>query len=421
MKKRISPNKKEILIHPGTISGIVSAPPSKSMMQRAIALGLLAKGRTTIYNPSYANDSLSAINLVSSIGGSVFFSSEKLEIERNDNIFEAQINIGESGLGVRMYSSVLAYFNKNYTITGTGTLLNRPVESIKDALSQLNINVKTNKGLLPISISGEMKGGTIEIDGSLSSQVLTGLLITLPLLKENSELIVHNLQSKPYIDLTIQMISGFGGYIEHDDYKIFRVRGNQSYFSQNYTLEGDWSGASYLLIAGLIAGEINVKGLNSMSKQADIKILDAIKQAEGYIEISTKFITTKKSNLKAFEFDASDCPDLFPPLVVLAAYANGKSIIKGVNRLKHKESNRAEVLKNEFRNIGIEIEIIDDEMHIEGGIVKGGSIHSNNDHRIAMAAGIAALGSENPIEILQADSINKSYSRFFRDLAKLYT
>lgn len=416
MSKTFTINENKIKVFPKSINKTVKAPASKSIMQRVIALSLLSEGRVLVKNPSFSLDVLSAIRVAGALGTSVQFTADEIIIKRTDGVVETNINFGESGLSTRMFSSVLALFGKDFTLSGKGSLLKRPVRSIKEALSQFGVSVKTNNGFLPMQISGKLEGGKVKIDGSLSSQVLTGLLISLPKAKEDSEIIVNNLNSKPYIDLTLSMINDFGAEIINENYKKFIIKGNQKYFASNYTVEGDWSGAAFLLVAGLISGKMEVKGLNLNSLQADKEIITAIKKAKGHIFINERSIKTIKSELHAFEFDATDCPDLFPPLVSLAAYCEGTSKIKGVGRLIHKESNRAIVLKNEFAKIGINIILEDDIMLIEGGKVTGGTVDSNNDHRIAMAAGTVALGAESEITILNADSVNKSYTRFFRDI-----
>lgn len=416
MPKKFTINENKIIVTPKALNKTVKAPPSKSIMQRAIALSVLSEGRVSIKNPSFSLDVLSAIRVAGALGASVQFTSDEMIIEKTDKVTETEINLGESGLSTRMFSSILPLFNKNFKVDGKGSLLKRPIGSIKDALSQLGVSVKTNNGFLPLEISGNLKGGKIKIEGSSGSQVLSGLLIALPKAKEDSEIIVSNLKSKPYIDLTINMIQNFGGEVERFNYEKFIIKGQQKYFKTSYTVEGDWSGAAFLLVAGLISGKMKVEGLNINSLQADKEIVTAIKKANGHIFIKDNSIKTIKSKLKAFEFDATDCPDLFPPLVAMASYCNGISKIKGVSRLKHKESDRAVVLQNEFSKIGINITIQNNIMLIEGGKPTGGTVDSNNDHRIAMAAGVAALGAENEITIINADSVNKSYTRFFRDI-----
>lgn len=416
MKHNISDNKKYITIFPKSLNKTVNAPASKSVMQRAVALALLSSGKTTLKNPSFSYDSLTSIRIAGSMGASVQFSFDKLTIERTDDVTETIINFNESGLGMRMFSPIFALFDKDFSLNGKASLLKRPLDSVEHALSQLGVTTKSENGFLPMQLSGKLKGGNIEIDGSLSSQVLTGLLIALPKAAGDSEIIVKNLKSKPYIDLTLDMIKDFGCIIENQNYERFLINGDQKYIAQDYRIEGDWSGSAFLLVAGLISGKVTVKDLDFNSKQADKEIISAIQKAGGKISLNSDSVTTEKSELNAFEFDATDCPDLFPPLVSMASYCKGTSIIKGVKRLKYKESSRAIVLKNEFAKIGIKITLKDDEMYIEGGKVTGGITDSVNDHRIAMAIGTAALGSDSEIIIVNSESIKKSYPNFFRDI-----
>ena len=404
-------------IEPQKFYKIIKAPASKSAMQRAVAMAVLSKSKTILTNPSYCNDSLAVLKIAENLGFEIIKNSEVVTIIFKNKPINNKINCGESGLGVRMFSPILAFFDENFIVAGEGSLLKRPVDIIKQALNKFEVECETYNGLLPLKILGKLKGGKVEIDGSLSSQVLTGLLIALANAENNSEIIVKNLKSKPYIDLTISMMRDFGVIVENQNYEIFKIKGRQKYKAETYNIEGDWSGGAFLLVAGLIAGKSEVENLNLDSMQADKEIISAIKLAKGKISITENLITTEKSELSAFEFDATDCPDLFPPLVSMAAYCKGITKIKGVSRLTHKESNRALVLQKEFAKIGIKVELKGDYMYITGGIVIGGTIDSNNDHRIAMAAAIAALNAENKIIIKNAESINKSYPDFYRDIA----
>lgn len=405
-----------IKINPQTIDKIIIAPGSKSAGQRAVAIACLAEGTSELKFPTYCNDLIHAIQIAKDLGARIENDDSKIIISGTNSISVNEINCGESGLGIRMFSPIVSLSGNSITINGEGSLKTRPVDIISEALTKFGVSCTTNKGLVPLHISGKLKGTNAELDGSLSSQVLTGLLIALPLCSEDSEITVTNLKSKPYIDLTIEIMSKFNVEIENINYELFKIKGGQKYKATNYDIEGDWSGAAFLLVAGLIAGKIEVKNLNLTSKQADKEIIEAIKLAGGNITITKNSIITQKSELHAFKFDATDCPDLFPPLVSLASYCTGVSEIKGVSRLKHKESDRATVLKNEFEKIGLKIENIGDIMYIYGGKIKGGKIHSNNDHRIAMAGAVVALSAENPIEIENHESVNKSYPGFFNDL-----
>ncbi|MCD4745593.1 MAG: 3-phosphoshikimate 1-carboxyvinyltransferase [Bacteroidales bacterium] len=406
-------------IKPSQIRGSIKAPASKSLMQRAIAASLLANGVSVLHNPSYCNDSLLSIKIIQSLGAKITKNEEKLIIKGGFNPKGNILNCGESGLCVRMFSPIASLYNLPLTLTGTGTLVKRPVSMIEKPLSDLGVECKTYNGFIPITIKGPLKGGSTKVNCSVSSQVLTGLLTALPLVKNNSELLVHELKSKPYIDMTISLLKDFGIEIENSDYKQFKIKGNQTYKSCEYEIEGDWSGAAFMLVAGAIRGSIQVKGIKINSKQADKQILKVLERAGAKVIIKTNSIEIKKNELKGFLFDATDCPDLFPPLVALAAHCNGISIIKGVNRLKFKESKRAEVLKNEFSNLGIEINITDDDMIIKGGTVTEGTVFSNNDHRIAMALSVASLLAKGVVGLKCPECVAKSYPEFFNDLKKI--
>jgi 3-phosphoshikimate 1-carboxyvinyltransferase len=334
-----------------------------------------------------------------------------------------------------MFTPIAALLEQEILLTGEGSLLNRPIDFFGEILPQLNVQVATNNGKLPTTIKGVLQAKNIEIDGSLSSQFLTGLLFAYssPLAFGNwvegeANIKVNNLKSKPYIDLTLQVMQDFGLNIpENKDYKEFVFTNqpiNQSTNQPvNYSIEGDWSNAAFLLVAGAIAGDITVKGLNINSTQADKAILDVLENIGCNITIASNEITVSCPPLgvgNAFHFDATDCPDLFPPLVALASCCKGVSTITGVTRLQHKESNRANSLQQEFAKMGVEITLDNDTMFIEGTTqIQAAIVHSHNDHRIAMACAVAALKANGNIVIEKAEAINKSYPDFFGDLKKV--
>ncbi len=385
-------------------------------MQRAIAIALLADGETRISNADFSNDSKSILKVAEQLGAKVHILNDEVIIKGNRNFKGKTLSAGESGLGIRTFTPIASLFPQTIKLTGEGSLLNRPIDMVETPLRNLGVEVTSSDGYLPLTVSGPLKGGNTEVDGSISSQVLTGLLIALPMAENDSILKVNKLQSIPYIDMTLDILKEFGAEVKQENYETFRIKGSQKYKARNYKIEGDWSGAAFHLVAGAIAGEVEVKGLNPDSLQADRAILDAIKNSGAQIKVSEESIHVETASLKAFEFDATHCPDLFPPLVVLAAACEGKTRIKGVTRLYHKESNRALVLQKEMRKLGIEIQLDEDVMSIKGGKIKEGKIHSNNDHRIAMAGAIAALIASGPIVIEHAEAINKSYPDFFEDL-----
>lgn len=403
---------------PAKISGKLSAPPSKSQMQRVAIAAALAKGKTTIHNPSFSDDCLAALDAAKVLGAEVKIEKNKVVIEGRKHQIGNEINCRESGLCMRMLIPIAATFGKEITITGHGSLLSRPIDMVEKPLTQLGVKVQTTNGKLPVKIKGPIKGGVVEVDGSVSSQFVTGLTMALPLAKEDSQLIVKNLKSPMYVSLTESVLFVFGVNIVGGSQEDL-IKGDQEYEAvENYSIEGDWSGASFLLVAAAIAGEVEVDGLYN-GLQPDLGILYALEWAGAKVEQKKESVHVQKGELKAFKFNATNCPDLFPPLVVLAANCEGVSTIEGVSRLKHKESDRGAVLQKEFAKLGIKIEIDGDTMQVYGGKIKGGRIDSHNDHRIAMASAIAALNSENGIEIEGEDCVKKSYPNFFEDLEKL--
>lgn len=403
-------------VEPSFVSGELSAPPSKSMTQRIIAAAMMANGQSIILNPSYCDDSLAAMSIAVSLGARVEPEAGQMKITGSWELKERKLNCGESGLAIRMFSPVAALFDEEITLTGAGSLKKRPLNMIMDALSQFNVECTSNNGFLPLKIKGPLKGGKCEIDGSVSSQLLTGLLMALPLASRNSEIRVSNLKSRPYIDMTLQVLQSSGIKVTNDNYSLFTIEGMQEYLPGTYEVEGDWSGGAFLLVAAAINGNLKIKGLSANSFQSDMAILKALGDAGADIKISGNTIEVSKSELKAFEFDATDSPDLFPPLVALAAYCKGVSAIKGASRLLHKESDRAAALSEEFGKMNIITEIRDDYFYVTGGKVTGARVNSHEDHRIAMAVAVAALGAEGTVYIKDSHCVGKSYPGFFDDI-----
>jgi 3-phosphoshikimate 1-carboxyvinyltransferase len=418
----------KVSVSPSAITGILPAPSSKSSMQRACAAALLHKGITYIYNAGISNDDKAALSIIECLGAAVKIEESKITITSNG--FSAyskpkadELSCGESGLSFRMFAPIAALSAQPILLTGTGSLLKRPMNFFDEVFPQLHVQIESKNGYLPLSITGPLLPEPIHIDGSLSSQFLTGLLFAFAAAATKTETIfVNDLKSKPYIDLTLHVMRKFGYNITHQNYECFTIVPSSSYpATVEYTVEGDWSSASFLLVAGAIAGTITITGLDEHSAQADKAIMKALNDCGAAIYKNESSIKISKANLKAFTFDATDCPDLFPPLAALACYCEGTSVISGTHRLAAKESNRAETLQQIFGEMGVNILLINDEMHITGGKVNAASVTSHHDHRIAMVAAIAALGATGPIEISNADAINKSYPQFYSDMKKLGT
>ncbi len=429
-----------VTVQPSPVNGTVKAPASKSSMQRACALAFLNEGETIIRNPGNSNDDLAALDIIQKLGSVIEINTSTSSVEelgiKNENpaINATEINCGESGLGIRMFAPIAALSSKEIMITGEGSLLKRPMHFFDELFPKLGISIQSNNGYLPIKIKGPLQPADISIDGSLSSQFLTGLLMAYGKAATKPVTItVKDLKSRPYIDLTLQMMKEFGYKVENDNYERFivypffdsaqNVQIPPSTPLRTYIVEGDWSGAAFLLVAGAVAGNVTVEGLDIHSSQADKAILQALRDCGAGILMEKCKITVNSFPEKggdAFRFNATDCPDLFPPLVALAAYCNGTSVIEGVSRLKHKESNRAITLQEEFGKMGVEIILEDDKMKITGGNgLNGAVVHSHHDHRIAMACAVAALKAKGNTVIGEAEAVNKSYPGFYADLKML--
>jgi len=407
-------------IKPSEISGCVKAPPSKSMTIRALAAASLCRKKVEILSPSFCDDGLAALDVIRALGASVEKGREGLVIRGGARDIRSELNCGESGLCIRMFAPIAALWDQPLVLIARGSLQGRPMGAIEEALVSARVKCRTKGGFPPVEIQGPMEGGEMHLDGSVTSQVLTGLLTALPRCGRDSTLHVKKLSSRPYVEMTLSLLSRFGINIEAStDLSRFSIPGKQSYGTDSYRVEGDWSGAAFLLTAGAIAGRISVDNLDPSSLQGDKKITGLLEGCGVHLEQRGTTVSASRGDLKSFDFDATDCPDLFPPLVVLASSCRGTSRILGVHRLRHKESDRAVVLKSELTKIGVRITISGDGMEIEGGSLQGGEMDSHGDHRIAMAGAVAGLISDKGVRVSGWQAVNKSYPGFFRDLQSL--
>lgn len=407
----------------GSVNGTITPPSSKSYAQRAIALALLSKGRTTLRNIEFCKDTRSALACIEALGAKITFIDERtISIDGGLNPIGNSLHVGESGLATRLFTPIASLNRSAICIQGEGTLLHRPMHMMIEPLRELGVKVKDGGGYLPIEVEGPIHGGKIRVDGSVSSQFITGLLLALPMAEEDTTLYVDSAVSTPYIDMTIDTAQRFGVEIMHNegDYSEFFIEGRQEYTPTDISIEGDWSGASTMLVAGAIAGEVTVKNISTLSRQADTAICRALERAGAGIVIEHGSITVSKRPLKAFTFDATNCPDLFPALAALAAAAEGESTIIGTNRLMHKESDRAETIRREYEKLGISVDISEDNiMKIQGGKILPATVFSHNDHRIAMSLAVSALRCEGTVTIENAECVEKSYPEFFEDLESI--
>lgn len=415
----------KIEITPSTLHGTLQAPASKSVVVRALIASLLCRGTSILKGYTACNDAEAAIGVIKSLGATVVEKGREIHITGSlpavPQLNPITLHCGESGLASRIIAPLSLSFSQTVNIHGEGSLLKRPFDVLQQPMIQLGVQCVTQNGRLPVQISGTLHAAEITVDGSDGSQFLSGFLMALPLLQGNSVIHVNNLQSKPYIDLTIEVLQAFGIYIEHKNYRQFYIKGGQHYCACQYTLEGDWSGASCLLVAGAVAGSIEIKGLKAVSQQADKAMVEVLKTAGATVTQTADTVKVTQNQLHAFDFDATHCPDLFPALAVLAANCKGISRIEGTNRLATKESNRALTLQTELANIGVKVDLQDNTMTVYGDNILGGSTFAHNDHRIAMAMAVAGLTAQTPVTISGADCVNKTYPEFFNDLKSIQT
>ncbi len=406
-------------VTPGAVSGTIQAPASKSAFQRAVAMSVLADGTSTIHNPSHCADALAALEMARCLGAHITEEPGRVLIAGSGQCRNAVLHAGESGLGLRMFASVAACFDGSITLEATGSLNQRPVGMLVDGLSQLQVPCRTADGLPPVTVTGPLKPGTVELDGSITSQVLSGLLIALSAVDGRSEVRVRNLTSRPYVRMTVDMLRAFGGEIQWTPDDVFKVHGKHRLRATEMTVEGDWSGAAALLCAGAIAGDITVTGVSATTLQADRAVLNALEQIGAKVAVEPDRVRVSRDALRPFTFDVTDCPDLVPVLTAVALCGSGDSRFTGTGRLQYKESHRPNMLAEQFARLGGRVRVVDDEMIVSGGSLSGGDVSACGDHRIAMALAVAALRADGPVVITGVDCVNKSYPGFFRDLRTL--
>ena len=409
------------VVHPYRIEGVLQAVASKSYLQRALAIASLANGPTFIRNYNASADAIAAQNIITKLGATVR-GGGRMHIMPGKPDFSADIllDADESGLSLRMFSFIAALYGRAIQVTGKNSLLERPVEPLVEALLHCGVQVKTSDGALPLTVCGPIARNKIELDGSFSSHMLSGLLIAAPMMEHDTEISVRNLVSRPYVAMTLNIMRQFGVAVENNNFCQFYIKGCQQYQGQEYAIEGDWSAAANFLAGAAVSGKIEMTGLNQNSLQADVKIREILVDFGAHVNVLSNFISVSKNEAKPFNADLTDCPDLFPPVVVLAAAANGRSVLTGTQRLIHKESNRFKSLLAVFSKLGLKMEPHGNELHIYGtGKLTGGEVESYNDHRIAMCAAIAGTLAESEIRINNSDAVSKSYPEFFQDMRKV--
>lgn len=412
--------KTKIEFSPSKLSGTVRIPASKSILHRALLCAALSNGISTIHNISLSEDISATIDAIHNLGGTVKQENDSLIVSGIKQIAKtADINCRESGSTIRFLIPIAAALGIDAVFRGEGRLVSRPLSLYQKCLPEHGVTV-TYDDELPFQESGKLMSGHYQIAGNVSSQFITGLLLALPLLPEDSMITVTPpFESKSYVSMTIQVLKAFGIEIKEEGYT-YRINGNQRYQSCDYTVESDYSQAAFFLTANALGAEITLTTFSENSIQGDSAVLSVLKQAGICCHISNGKLNCDHIEPTPFEIDAADIPDLVPILCVLASRCPGTSAIHHVNRLKLKESDRIVSTMELIQGMGGTISYQDDSLIITGvSKLSGGQINSYHDHRIAMAAAIAASTADGKTILNDADCVKKSYPKFYKDYQML--
>ena len=407
----------DVKFSPFVPNGTVNVPPSKSDVHRAIICAAMANGVSRISPVALSNDIKATIGCIKALGADAVLENNVLTVD-GTNMYKnktAFLDCGESGSTLRFFIPIAAIGNINATFVGKGKLPQRPIGIFTEALPKAGTTCKTEGGL-PLEIKGQLKSGIFEIPGNVSSQFITGLLLALPILEGDSEIVLTSpLESVGYIAMTIRPMKQFGVNIQATE-NGWHIKGGQTYKSCNYTTDGDWSQAAFFMVLGAVSGKITVKGVAKDSTQGDKKCAEILARFGAKVTQLDNEVTVEKGELKAITIDASQIPDLVPVLSVCAAFADGTTKIINAERLRIKECDRLKATAELLNNLGGKVKELSDGLEITGvSSLKGGNVNGYNDHRIVMSAAVCAARSDEDITATFAMSINKSYPDFYID------
>lgn len=412
-----------IKIKGSKLNGTIKTPPSKSMAHRAVICAALSKGVSRITNIEYSDDILATINAMRVLGADIIEKEDELLIDGTNvfNVSGGTIDCKESGSTLRFLVPISLVKENNINFIGEGNLGKRPLTLFYNIFDEQNISYSYEEGKLNLNINGRLSGGEFRVSGNISSQFISGLLFTLPLLKEDSRIIITtNLESKGYIDLTLSMLKRFGIEVVNKDYKEFIINGNQRYKSNDYEVEGDYSQGAFYLCAGALGSEVEVENLDIDSLQGDKEILDILEKLGAKLSYNNGKIRASQGNLKGGIIDGSQCPDIIPVVAVVCALSEGKTTIVNAERLRIKECDRLSAICSQLKILGANITERNDGLDIEGVVsLKGGRVSSFQDHRIAMALAIGATCAEGEVVIEDSQCVKKSYPGFWQDYKSL--
>ncbi|MCK9478995.1 MAG: 3-phosphoshikimate 1-carboxyvinyltransferase [Firmicutes bacterium] len=415
---------KSVTITPSKLNGSVMLPPSKSLLHRAIICAALSDGISEIDNVEISEDISVTIKAMEALGADIKLNGKKLTVHGGNTLktdSPTTIDCGESGSTLRFLIPLALHCNSKITFTGKGRLPDRPLSSFYTLFDRREIPYKTTEGKLPLTIEKGDVSGSIEIEGDISSQFISGLLFALPFYNSDSEIKVTTpLESKSYVDMTIDVMRKFGVEVSHNNYHTFKVHGGQRYKSANYTVEGDYSQAAFFLAAGALGSFVVCKGLNPDSLQGDKHIISILKRMGISVVVEGDGIAAVPSKLRGCEVDAAQIPDLVPIIAVLGALADGETVIKNAQRLRIKESDRLTAIAQQLNTLGATVIEKNDGLVIEGiNMLSGGTVSSEKDHRIAMSIAIASTCCNEEIVLSDSDCVKKSYPDFWRDFSEL--
>ncbi len=399
----------DIKITPSKLKGEVDIPSSKSMTHRILICAALAKGRSLITNVSFSKDIYATVSALKAMGAKIKTFENSIEVYGIEDISEkSDIDCCESGSTLRFIIPIACALGTDARFFGEGRLPERPITPYIREFKKKNIDINYS-GTMPFEMKGKLSPGVFELEGDISSQFITGLMFALPLLEDDSEIVLMSrLESKPYADMTIKCLESFGVNITETD-KGYFIKGRQSYTARDMSVEGDYSQAAFFYTANKLGSDIKINNLNEKSFQGDKKI----------VEITENLCYNNSGSLSGFEVDASDIPDLVPILAVLGTYCGGRSVIYGAKRLRIKESDRLKAISDALNSLGGDVRVTEDGLEIYHKKLSGGIVDSAGDHRIAMSAAIAATICEHEVIIKGAESVEKSYPGFYEDYRKL--
>jgi 3-phosphoshikimate 1-carboxyvinyltransferase len=415
------------------VEGVVHLPGSKSISNRALLLAALAKGTTRITNLLDSDDVSHMLNALTALGVQFSLSADKTvcEISGVAGVFQHQepleLFLGNAGTAMRPLTAALAVSNVDVTLTGEPRMYERPIGHLVDALLQWNADIEylQHKDYPPLRIRGKaLAGGKISIDGSVSSQFLTAVLMAAPLLSGDSEIVISGeLVSKPYIDITLALMARFGVVVENNNYQNFVVKGNQQYLSPgDFLVEGDASSASYFLAAAAIkGGTIKVTGIGKNAVQGDIHFADALEAMGATVDWGYDYISVTRNQLKGIDRDYNAIPDAAMTIATTALFAQGPTAIRNVYNWRVKETDRLNAMATELRKVGAEVEEGEDYILITPPAqLKHASIATYNDHRMAMCFSLVAL-SDTAVTIEDPDCTRKTFPQYFEVFSSLST